>query len=253
MQLHNNYVLVRLTKKTDELQLPGIGTLAVETVFDEERHQRLVGEVIQNPPELAFRNMDHSTMPWETTIETQVGDEVIMRRTDVSVARNEGRSFERDGHLFIYIEYHALILVKRKFTVEDYAREFCFHQENTVKVNDEYFNVIMLNGFILVEQEEEDLGTTLTLPDEFKGKRAERGRIAFIGSCNTAYHDNYTSAGHKIASNLPDNRFDLKVGDRIGFLPHSGIDLEFEIHQSFNGSGKPYIRMQRNKILCKLD
>lgn len=253
MKLHSNYILVRLTKKTDELQLPVIGTLAIETVFDEERHQRLVGEVIQNPDELTFKNMDHSTMPWETTIETRVGDEVIMRRTDVSVARDEGRSFEIDGHLFIYIEYHSLILAKRPFTAEDFAREFCFHQENTVCVDEEYFHVIMLNGFMLVEQEEEDFGSTLTLPDEFKGKRAERGRIAFMGSCNTGYHDNYTSAGHKIASNLPDDRFDLKVGDRVGFLPFAALDLEFELHQSFAGRGKPYVRMQRNKILCKLD
>lgn len=281
MKLFSNHILIRLTKKTDELQLPGIGTLQIETVFDEERHQRLVGEVVQNPEELIFKNMDHSGMPWETEIETMVGDEVIMRRTDVSVARHEGRSFEVDGHLHVYIEYHSLILAKRKVSVmpqigsegdvaiewakqyqASVTKELSYTQDDSqmyfktpqfVEIDGERFEVIMLNGFMLVEQDDSLLSETLSLPDEFKGKKAETGRIAFIGKGNKAYHDNYNSVGQKVTGDLPDSRFDLKVGDRVGFLKYSSIDLEFEMHQSFAGKGKNFVRMQRNKILCKLD
>lgn len=253
MKLFSNHILIRLTKKTDELQLPGIGTLQIETVFDEERHQRLVGIVVQNPDELIFKNMDHSGMPWQTEIETMVGDEVIMRRTDVSVARHEGRSFEIDGHLHVYIEYHSLILAKRPFSIEDFSTHLWWPFKNVVETENGLHHVIMLNGFMLVEQDDTDMGTTLTLPEEFKGKKALTGVIKYMGKPNKAYHDNYNSVGQKITGELPDSRFNLSVGDRIGFLPFAALDLEFELHRTFEGSGKHFGRLQRNKVLCKLD
>ena len=85
-----------------------------------------------------------------------------------------------------------------------------------------------------------------------KESKAQSGTIRFIGKPNTRYHDQFNSSGKQMSGNLPDDRFDLKVGDRIGFLKFAAIDLEFDLHQSFAGKGKQFGRMQRNKVLCKL-
>lgn len=250
MKLQSNHVLVRLTKKTDEIQI-GEVTMDIETVYDEERHQRLVGIIVYVPKELFYENLNHSSMPWECEMEAMIGDEVILRRTDVSVSRGEGKSFEQDGHLFIYVPYHSLILVKRKFTVEDFAREFCFQHTNTVKVDEEYYHVIMLNGYMLLEQDETDLGE-LILPDNVKESKTQTGRIAFIGKPNKSYHEQFNSAGDKVIANLADDKFDLKVGDKISFVKYSSIDIEFDMHRTFAGKGVHFVRMQRNKVLCKV-
>lgn len=282
MKLHSNHILIRLTKKTDELQLPGIGTLEIETVFDEERHQRIVGIVEEVPNELVFENMNHGQMPWECEMEARIGDEVILRRTDVSSSRFHGKSYEVDGHLYVYVPYTSVILVKREVyrsvienedfeIVKDTARrymdngpfigsdgfvkpfDFSFDRSQTIFVDDKYFEVIMLNGFMLVEQDELDLGPKLTLPENIKESKAQTGTIRFIGKPNKRYHEQFESNGTKIQGLLPDNRFDLKVGDKIGFLKFASIDLEFDLHRTFGGKGLHFVRMQRNKILCKLD
>jgi len=252
MKLHTNHILIRLTKKTDELHLPGIGAIQIETGYDEERHQRLVGEVVQVPDKLIFENMDHTMMPWECEMEAMVGDEVILRRTDVSVSRFNGKSYEEDGHLFIYVAYEALILVKRKVKLGNYALQVKDPMDKWLTLDGVHYFVIMLNGYMLVEQDDADCETKLSLPQNMKESKAQSGTIRFIGKPNTRYHDQYNSSGKQMSGNLPDDRFDLKVGDRIAFLKFAAIDLEMETHQSFAGKGKQFGRMQRNKVLCKL-
>src|SRR3990167_26157 len=192
MKLHTNHILIRLTKKTDELQLPGIGAIQIET------------------------------------------------------------GYEEDGHLFIYVAYEALILVKRRWAFEDYGKQLYWPNPNTVSLDGINYWVIMLNGYMLVEQDDADCETKLTLPQNMKESKAQSGTIRFIGKPNTRYHDQFNSSGKQMSGNLPDDRFDLKVGDRIGFLKFAAIDLEFDLHQSFAGKGKQFGRMQRNKVLCKL-
>lgn len=257
MKLQSNHVLIRLTKKTDELQLGDI-TMSVETVFDEERHQRLVGIVEQVPDQLIFENFNHNHMPWECDMEVEIGDEVIIRRTDVSVARHEGMSFEIDGHLHVYIHYKALILATREISEED-AEEIKNNIDgkfdldaNAIMQMGVYKKVIMLNGYMLVEQDDTDLGTNLTLPQNMKEIKAQTGTIRFLGKPNRRYHDQFNSSGDPITGNLPDEKFDLQVGDRIGFLKFSSVDLEFAIHQTFGMKGVQLGRLQRNKVLCKL-
>lgn len=248
----SNYVLIKLTKKTDELQLPGVGTLALETIFNEEQHQRLVGEVIMIPETLTFIKMDHSNMPWETKMELMVGDEVILRRTDVSVSRLEGKSFESEGHLFIHIPYHAVILAKRKHEPLIGSDGIIDTGSQSIKVDAENYVVTMLNGYMLVQQDDIDFQTEFFIPGNLKKEKAETGTIAFIGSPNTDYHTRFDGGGNEYGSDLSDTKFDLKVGDRVAFIKHAALDLEYEIHRTFNGSGNHYVRMQRNKILAKL-
>lgn len=274
MKLHSNHVLVRLTKRTDEVIIEGLGSLPIETVFDEERHQRLVGIIEEVPDELIFENLNHSQMPWECDMEAKVGDETIIRRTDVSVARHEGKSFERDGQVFVYVPYHSLILVKRKLTIQEininlnptivknyssiqFGQYMPDHHENMEKsqmisTDGEYFKVIMLNGYMLIEQDDKDLGSGLLMPDNVKNPKAETGTIKFIGKPNRRYHDSFDSKGNVASPNLPDNTFNLKVGDKIGFLKFASIDLEMELHQTFGNKGVKFGRLQRNKALCKL-
>jgi hypothetical protein len=242
----SNHVLIKLTKKTDELQLPGVGTLALETIFNEEQHQRLVGEVITVPEKLTFIKMDHGNMPWETEMEILVGDEVILRRTDVSVSRFEGKSFESEGHLYVHVPYHAVILSKRRLKYSN------FPHGDILELDGENYVVTMLNGYMLVQQDDIDFQTEFYIPGNIKNPKAETGIIAFIGKPNTAYHPQFISAGFEYGSQLPDTRFDLKVGDRVAFIKHASVDLEYDIHRTFNGQGNHYVRMQRNKILAKL-
>ena len=230
-------------------------------------------------------------MPWETEMELLVGDEVILRRTDVSVSRFEGKSFESEGHLYVHVPYHAVILSKRKIssvlkttggvghtpegfweTVDDSLNpDFIEGQEiivqgniswkttkdlktecGIIELDGENYVVTMLNGYMLVQQDDTDFQTEFYIPGNIKNPKAETGIIAFIGKPNTAYHPQFISAGFEYGSQLTDTRFDLKVGDRVAFIKHASVDLEYDIHRTFNGQGNHYVRMQRNKILAKL-
>ena len=263
MKAISNHLLVRLTKKTDELQLGDV-TMYVDTSYETQRHARIVGDVILVPDSLYFKNLDHSGLKWDTPMEVKVGDEIILSFVEVTWSIKEGKSYEEDGHLFLYIKYDAAVVVKRKCSWIESTDEYIENKlsenmglevtqkRNFITENGVTYEIILLNGYLLVEQEKERYETVLYIPEGMQDKKAQTGIIRFIGTPNKAYHTEYDSKGNKVNGELPDDRFNLKVGDRIAFQQYADLALEYEMHRTFMGKDGAFVRLQRNKIYAKL-
>lgn len=244
----NNHVLVKITQKTDEILLFG-QKVEVDTTYEPMRHARVIGEVVAVPEVLTFDDQDGASLQWETSMELKIGDECIIRWVDVVSAIAKSQSFETGGALFVYIKYDAFIVAKRKVPALD-TRFIPPHR--LVELDGQVYEIIMLNGYMLIEQDLMDFNTEFILPEYLQNKKALSGVIKFMGSGNSRYKSEVDSAQNPVVSNLPDHEFNLKIGDRVCFLQYADIDLEYEMHRTFMGRDGKFIRMQRNKILGKL-
>jgi co-chaperonin GroES (HSP10) len=240
----SNQVLIRLTRKGDEIELANGHKLHLDVSYNEEEHRPVVGEVIAVPAKLTFKDGDLSTMPWKTEMQLQKGDIVIMRRPAVSscFVQNSGRIIEQDGEQYLFIKYSDIILAKRQLSR---AKE----PYQVVGVDGKAMAVIMLNGFILLEPDEEEYKTFLELPKSVRRLSKLTGTVRYLGMPNLAYQTMVDTTGQDTTL-PPDYYFDIKVGDKVVFHKAADIPLEQDLHQSFEGRDKKYFRCQRHKLLA---
>lgn len=242
----NNQVLIRLTRRGDEIELSNGHKLHLDTSYNEEEHRPVVGEVIAVPAKLKFVDGDLSSMPWKTEMQLQKGDIVIIRRPAVSSCfiQNSGRIIEQDGEQYLFIKYSDIILAKRQLSRD--TENF-----QTVEVDGNKMAVIMLNGFMLLEPDEEEYKTFLELPKSVRRLSKLTGTVRFIGMPNLAYQK-MVDATSQDTTLPPDYYFDVQPGDKVVFHKAADIPLEQDLHQSFEGRDKKYFRCQRHKLLAKL-
>lgn len=229
-------MLIELERKTDEYRCEGGQVIYLDTSFDQEIHRPIVGKVVAIPDDVPME-----FGKWETDVELKVGDEVILRRIAVGAAMAHEK-YVMDKDFIICIHYTDIVLAKR------FIRRVGFDEqvepgENQVVSQGGLYDVIMLNGYLLVEPEVEKLETFLFIPDAFKKESAMFGTIKFMGSPNKKYQA-------LDGSYIPDTDFDISVGERIMFFRVGNIPLEYDIHRTFAGKNKGFFRMQRNNILA---
>lgn len=211
----NNQVLIRPLKDNDQyLCKDGKTKLYVDTTYHPEYHTCVIGEVISTPVNLIYNKKNQETMEWKTEIEIQKGDIVYY---DIYWAVNSlttmnPRWVEQDGKKYIFIPYQDLILAKR---------------------NNE---IIMLNGYCLVEPIDKDFNTNIIIPDMMKGHDEIRGKVAKIGSCNTEYINKIYSDDKNV-----------KEGDFIIMDKCCDIEVEYDLHRTLD---KKYWRVQRRNMIC---
>ncbi len=240
----NNYVFVKLLSKNDEIKV-GDKKLYIDTSWNEEHHRPIVGEVIAVPKRLVFVPGSHFTMPWRTEMQLKVGDIVTMRRPAVSACfAKSGSKFEHEGYTYIFIKYSDIILAKRELSQTPQPYQSVTSQGVEMAV-------IMLNGFMLIEPEEEELKTFLALPAQARKTSKLYGTIRFMGLPNLAYQPSFQTNGFEDTP-PPDYEFNVGVGDRVAFYRVADIRLEDPLHASFE-EGKQYFRAQRHKLLAKFD
>lgn len=215
-----NYVLIK--PYMDMRTSSNIEGVVLDMTFEEEKHAARVGEVIAVPEKLYYTEQGPDSLPWDTDMEIQVGDEVTYHFLSATTAtdRHWERYVEFDGEIYIFVNYDRIFTAKR---------------------NGE---IICLNGFVLVEPVEKVnnryLPENFSFSDTYKGKDKYFGRVRFMGSLVRSYR-----LSRKIVHG-PDQD-DIKEGDLILMDKVCDIPLEYPFHAMLNGN-KVYYRVQRRYI-----
>ena len=218
LKLRPNKVLVKPSREIDELLFVDGQKIFIEHKVAPEMHAPTRGTIVNICKELNF-----FAMPWLTSIEAKVGDEVISSYESILYCFNDGdtsRTFiDENNDKYFLLDYSDLFIAIR---------------------NNE---VIPLNGIVICEPVEETISASVLIPESLRRLRSDKfGKVAFIGSANKEY---YITNGNK------DFRHDLKdatnvsVGDIIIFDKNCDLPLEYDLHQSLDGRKKTFFRFNR--------
>jgi hypothetical protein len=192
MKLLNNLVAIR-PYPSDEIRLKDGSTLYLDIRFEEYLNAKTAGEVVAVPDSLRFDPKGSVTLDWDTDMELQVGDTVVFNYLAVREAMNTG-VFLEDG--VVLIPYDKIYTALR-------AGE-----------------VVCINGFILVEPEDEVVETFMEIPDNAILKSKQLGKVVYAGKPNRGYRIDVLLNGHT----APDDP--VNVGDRVVFNWNDAIPIQ---------------------------
>jgi len=222
-----NKVCVKLDPENSKIRTKSGVELYVDTTIEKEKHVTRTGEVIAVPKSLHKKLTD--SMPWETDIELQVGDKVVMHYLAVinCIAKTKKHMIREGNDLYIFIDYKNIFMVERDG------------------------NIIPVNGYVLVEPEEDPAWIekierfkkiNIEIPDLRKSsnKNVVFGRIVYIGSKNRRYQEEYKS----------DEGYNFEVGDVVIMKRIRNVPMEYAYHTRTD-NGKTLYRVQRHDILAK--
>jgi co-chaperonin GroES (HSP10) len=214
-----NHVVVKPDRLNDECIIGNDIKLYLDATWADGEHVCVTGEIVKVPAELTMMKHGIPLMDWVTDMQLCVGDKVwydfVAAKNCFEQERNKDTRFiDVDGEIYIVLKYQDFFLTKRG--------------EET----------IMLNGYILAEPVDEELKTTIELPEHLKKKdSAKYAKVVTIGKGNTRYLD----------ERIPPDSNEIGVGDFITFVPYANIELEYDLHATFEGKKKFY-RIHRRFI-----
>jgi hypothetical protein len=218
LKLMANKVLVKPSREIDELLFTDGQKIFIEHKVAPEMHAPTRGTIVNICKELNFY-----AMPWLTTIEAKIGDEVISSYESILYCFNDGdssRTFVDENN--------------DKYFLLDYSDLFIAIRDN---------EVIPLNGYVICEPMEESVKSTLFIPDQLKKFNSDKfGKVAYIGSVNKEYY--ITNGNKDIRHDLKDAA-DVSVGDIVIFDKNCDLPLEYDLHQSLDGRKKTFFRFNR--------
>lgn len=248
----NNWTLLKVKIFNDKMRLDAGRIIWLDNSFEPEKHSSVVCEVVCPPEGLTF-NQGQNSMPWDTEMDLQAGDEVIIHYLAYQNAFGKealgDRVVEADGEVCFFCKYESIFCAKRKWSDSDTEEFFMINskprsREDLAKENivvdwgkREIYSVIMLNGYLACEPIEEEIKTTLILPEYLKKKReTNRAIVRYLGRCNKAYLHHPDMGGDMDM---------IESGDVVVLSHNSGdIPLEYAQHRTFDGE-KEYWRVQR--------
>lgn len=217
-----NNLCIKLDPENNVIKTPSGFSLQLDTTFEPDKHVVRVGTVEAIPDYLINNG------PWETDIEIQVGDRVVMYYLAVqNCLRPERKHFIKYfDEVWIFLKYHNIYAVIRDG------------------------EIIPVNGYLLVEPQEDPEWIRLNKEANEKGielvdmrqpskTHVTYGKIAYMGKPNGKYRDAYKSDLH----------YDLEIGDTIIMKRIRDIPVEYEYHAKLDG-GRKLWRMQRHDILA---
>lgn len=222
LRILNNKVLIKPKGGNDEVIIEGYGgkkiSLFIDTSFETEKHAPTIGEVVKIPNRLVFdRKSTMRTTEFDVDMELKVGDMAIYH-------------YLAPENCIMRKEY--VVVDKQIYFIVNYDQIFC------AKRGDE---VVMVNGYILVEPVVEDVfkSSLLITPDTLKDKNSPvEGIVRYIGTPVRNY---------LYEKDIQENADEPKVGDTIMFTQDSDIPLQYDLHASLDGK-KKFFRMQRKDI-----
>lgn len=218
MTMIPNRVIVKLTRKEDELDLGSGKKIFIDPSFAREFHAPTVG-IVANFSE----TLDHSKMPWRTHCEIKKGDYIVFSfEASVNALQDDTSRLYIDEKqdLYIIIDYEDAFLVKRGS------------------------KIIPINGYVLCKplpaNEYNSIG--IVLPDIVRRKRSDKfASVAYIG---TRCEEYYTASG-EVRPDLYDPMYIGSVGDKVLIDKNSDLPIEAEIHQSVLGRKETLYRVRR--------
>jgi len=200
----NNKVFVKLPIENDKIKTKSGAVIYIDTSFEQEKHTDIICEVI-TPPEKFDYVVGGEKRHWNTEIEIKQGDVVWTNYIMIRSNLETGAYIKEGDDIYMFIDYDTLVLAKR----ED--------------------EIIMLNGFCLVEPVEEDVKSNLLL-----NKKKKYGKIVKLANPNKEYKNKA----------LTDN-VNVKVGDIISFDKFADIPVEYGMHKTLD---KEYWKIQRRNM-----
>lgn len=258
--LNNNVLLKPLNDNTKTKS-----GFSVDTSYLKVQHSSVVCEVMAVPERLIFgyskeltqtpmnkgyvhglSNETYELLPnsmeWETEVEVQVGDTVIIHYMGYQSAYGqEHKVIDVDGVECFLCPYEYLILAKRRVLEYEYYKQTFTNktaeQYSLITDNNFVYKVIMLNGYILTQPIEKNIELEhLVLPETIKNVNKKVVRVCYAGNPNKRYLN-------PAYSDMQYNPGDIVVVDKA-------TDIPLEYNPTFNGEEK-YWRIQGNLILCK--
>lgn len=239
----NNHILIKLSRKSDELTLRGGTTIYIDNTFEEEKHIPVTGRVMAFPAKLYYNNQvgNSHSMPWDVDMEIRVGDDVIFYYMaaincmgTLDNPTGNGKYFkDPDGGEYIMITYDNLFLARRDQ------------------------QIIPLNGYLILEpiEDEEFLRVKerfakakLTLPKNYVQICAKEGIVRFLGSPIREYRDRDKNGELRFT----DEGVDIRHGMRVMIRKAADLPLEYDVHASLE-ERKRFLRVQRRYILYATD
>lgn len=251
----NNWVLLKVKIHNDKMRLEGGKILWLDTSYEPEKHSSVVCEVVAVPESLVY-DQGPGSMPWDTEMDVQVGDDVIIHYLAYQNAFGKDgyrdRVISHNEEVCFFCRYENLFCSKRIWNVSDIENFFAKYTKDSFSLEEmakqgivvdwhknTVHTVTMLNGYLACEPIEEEVVTTLILPEYLKRKRdTTRAIVRYQGRCNRAY------------LHYPDRGGDMDVlnsGDTVVLGSVCDIPLEYKDHRTFNGD-KEYWRIQRFDI-----
>jgi co-chaperonin GroES (HSP10) len=215
-----NNVLIKLDEKNDSIKFASGGELYIDTTFEPEKHETVTGEVWGAPKYLRGKN-------WNTTVELQEGDRVVVHYLAISNAfKPESFQAVIEGNdLYVFVNYESIYAIIRDGVI------------------------IPINGYLLVEPCENP--EWIRLQERMKAIGQEAVRLSTKNNTDVVYGIiRYIGKPvERYAGGKTDNGFDVKQGDTVVMRRISDIPIEFDLHAKFD-SGKKYWRVQRRNILA---
>ncbi len=192
--------------------------LQMDTSYEPEKNACCTGTVVKMPQGEPYFNPSDPTksMEWVTDFECKEGDRVIFGYFAFTEAFRDAdpRWIKCNGEIYILVFYGLMYLAQR-------GEE-----------------VIMLNGYTLVEPVQDEVDTNLFLPKHLKrSTNKQRGIVRYLGSLNREY------SNHRYT---PDDD-SLKVGDLVTMDRYCNIPLEYDLWRTFD-KDKTFYRVQRTFI-----
>lgn len=211
-----NKILVKPTRGSDEINLPGGIKICMDSRFGKEKHAPTTG-IIKG----LCKKLITSKMPWETENELQLNDYIVYSYESAMYAMEEmhGRTIiDEDGEVYFIIDYEDIFLVEREK------------------------NILPVNGYILASPIEEKTAAFFEIVKENKNS-ARFACIEYIGNPNKKY-----IFSGKTREDVFDCSCTLKKGDIIVFNRDSDIPVEYPLHRSIGDRSKILFRLQRKDI-----
>ena len=225
MTMIPNRVIVKLTRKEDELDLGSGKKIFIDPSFAREMHTPTVG-IVANFSE----TLDHSKMPWRTHCEIQKGDYIVFSFEASINALQDDTSrlyIDEKQDLYIIIDFEDLFVAKRGT------------------------KVIPLNGYVLCKpySKEEMKSSKIILPDFVRRKRSDK--LATIAHIGTRCEEYYNADG-SVRPDLYDPMYVGSVGDTVIIDKNCTLPIEYELHNTFGTRKEVFYRVRRCYIKANI-
>lgn len=218
MKIVGNWVLFEPYWDSHYVEL-GEGRIKIDPTYKKGHHQPVRGKVVAVPYRLRYG--DSVMLDWDTEMELEVGDEIVVNYNEI---HNALRSWRRsyviiDGKKLLFIRYDKINAAKRNG------------------------KIIPVNGYVYVEPIPPKSLDSLQNPFLKENIRDRMwGIVRYVGKRNKAYFH----------TDLYKDDFDPPIGGVVGMMPHADLYCESPEHPIFF-DGKMMVKIQRPYITSLLE
>ena len=167
-----NFVEIEVEKGTKMVKV-GDEEFYIDNSYDPGNHVTTTGVIKSIPTKLIYKG--EKGMEWKTSIDIQVGDKVWFQKYEA--IQSLGRL--ADPVLSDFEDNSSYIIVNDRIHIFiPYSALFCVERNN---------EIIMLNGYVIIEPIEKKYNTIFDIPAKMKVDEATMGKILLMGKPNEEY------------------------------------------------------------------